>query len=90
MTFAILLLVAYIGLFLHWYKKRVRKQTLHSFKRYLLAHRNETKKSLISIFTAIIALYQVGDVELSSQTLANAFGIGYALDSALNKVPEDD
>jgi len=90
MSFITLILTAYFGLFLHWLKKRTRKQTLSSFKNYMLKHRNATKNSVISIFAAITALYAAGDIELSKQTFAIAFGIGYSLDSALNKTPEED
>ena len=89
MSFIILLISAYIGLFLHWSKKRLRKQTFCNFRNYLLTHKSATASSTISIFAAIVALYASGNVELSKQTLAIAFGIGYTLDSALNKSPEE-
>jgi len=90
MTFAALLAVAYFGLFLHWVKKRAKRQTLCNFKTYLLTHWLDTAKSATSIFAAIVALFASGEVELSKQTLAIAFGMGYTLDSTFNKTPEEE
>ena len=89
MTFLALIVVGLFGIYLHWAKKRKRQQTLSTFKQYLIVHKQATIQTFISLFVAIVAMYQLGGVELNSQWLANAFMAGYGLDSLMNKAPEE-
>jgi len=89
MTFFILILAGALGLFCHWLVKWSRRQTKAGFVEYMKSNRKHSIASVSSTFAAIVTLYSVGDVVLTAQTAANTFLIGYALDSAVNKKPED-
>ncbi|QSB01972.1 hypothetical protein JWZ98_03145 [Methylomonas sp. EFPC1] len=89
MTLLLLLLAALFGLFCHWLKKWARGQTKAEFKAYMLSHRKHSIASVCTTLGAVATLYTVGDVVLSSQTLALAFLSGFTLDSVVNKTPEN-
>jgi len=88
MTFLAILLATIVGAIFHWVKKRYRGQTLSSLGQYLLVHKDATIRAFTAIFAAATGMY-VADLELNGQTLAQAFTLGFGLDSLFNKSPEE-
>lgn len=90
MTLLILLLAGIAGLFSHWLKKWGRGQTASTFKEYMESHKRYSIASVTAMIGAIAGMCVVGDVELTQQTLATAFLAGFAVDSTLNKAPDEE
>lgn len=85
MSFLLLLLVGFWGLFSHWLKKWARGQIESSFIAYMRSEKKHSIASVATLFAAIVAMYVGGDIELTKQTLAIGFMAGYGIDSAVNK-----
>lgn len=83
-----LLLAAYAGMVGHWYKKYFREQTASGLLTYMKEHPKNTIGAVCSVTGAVLGLIATG-VILSEQTIALAFGIGFTLDSTVNKAPEE-
>jgi hypothetical protein len=77
--------VGFAGLWAHWLKKYWRKQTENSFKCYLL--KCEIKATKASLLTFAISMFGflATSPDLTMYTAWSAFGLGYLIDSAVNK-----
>ena len=87
-NFIELLLIAFTGLIAHWLKKWASGQTDADFKTYMLTHKKNSIASVCTVIASIVGMYSTGvaDAELAQAT---AFLLGYTLDSATNKTPEN-
>ncbi len=84
MTTLVFLIVAYFGLFCHWFKRWAREQTDRDFIRYMTEHRKHSIGSIVSVLAGVATLLS-GSPELSQETLSLAFLAGYSIDSMVNK-----
>lgn len=72
-----------LGLVAHWYKRKRLEQTSSSLWKYLITYPDRSFYSIVAMGSAVMAI----SGELGTQTLMQAFTIGYTLDSVLNKDP---
>ena len=76
----ILLVCGYTGLICHFLKKKIKGETVTEIKLYF--HDN-IKSTLLAFITVAVGIYFSTDY--ITLTYAEAFGIGYMVDSILNK-----
>lgn len=76
----ILLVCGYTGLICHFLKKKIKGETVTEIKTYF--HDN-IKSTLLALITVAVGIYFLNDY--AALTYAEAFGIGYMVDSILNK-----
>lgn len=78
--------VSFGGLFVHWLKRWLRKQTDKSFKRYMIENASSTFMSLVGVIGTASAVIASATVDFSDpQFIALLITTGYAADSVLNK-----
>lgn len=76
----VLFLTGLLGLLVHYLKKRVRGQSLHSVVQYFGSHFSMTVVSLVSYLGAFYALMQSGTLNVPAALMC-----GYMADSFFNK-----
>ena len=76
----VLLVCGYTGLICHFLKKKIKGETVTEITSYF--HDN-IKSTLLSIITVAVGILLAGNY--ITLTYAEAFGIGYMVDSILNK-----
>jgi len=89
MITAVLLLAAYCGMLGHWFKKAYRKQISSGLIEYLKTYPQHTLGAIAMVTGGVLTQVATG-ATLSEQTIALAFTIGFSLDSAINKAPEEN
>lgn len=89
MSFIYLILIGLVGLAVHWLKKWARGQTKSGFLVYMRAHKKHSIASVCTVIGSVAAYAALGDIALSIQSAGQALTIGYMVDSAVNKKPED-
>lgn len=83
-------LLALVGLVLHWFKRRVRKQTGDSFTNYLKVNARYTYLSFLSCLGSVSALVAVSGIDLNDpKQIGSLLLIGFTIDSAVNKGSDD-
>jgi len=79
-------LIAFSGMYCHWFKKYAREQLSCSFIRYLITEPKNTFVTLITLLVSIITMQQSGIfLELTRETMSLVFMAGWTADSAFNK-----
>ena len=74
-----------IGNFLHFAKKKFKKETVSSFKDYISAHQMSTITAFLATFLSVVAYYQ-GFSTGATADLFVAASIGFNSDSIFNKM----
>jgi hypothetical protein len=87
--------VSIIGMLAHFYKKKLRRQTLDDLRTYIFSHIPSTLNALgaaIGVSTTAIAALPDGPIAAPAlwTALLAVFGTSYAADSALNKASDAD
>jgi len=89
LNFLFAIFIGFLGLFGHWIKRYVRKQTTNNFVRYLEVHSKYTKNTASAVFAGISAVFLSGDLPyLLTFDLLPILAIwlyGFTIDSTLNK-----
>ena len=75
-----LLLVGYVGLFVHFLKKKIKGETVTEVISFFTDNPKQTLLSVISVAVAILVVENKTPIGYES-----AFGIGFMADSLLNK-----
>jgi hypothetical protein len=83
-TLPYLLLFANVGMILHFFKKKIKGETLIDIKDYF---RNHFKSTVTAVLATIIftAAYYLEISDGDTGDILAAFGIGYTCDSLFNK-----
>ena len=82
----IAILIAFIGLTLHWLKKWLRKQTGDSFFKYITVNPGHSLSSIITTIGAATTIMANSGVDFSnSMTISTLLLAGYSMDSITNK-----
>lgn len=84
MSFLILLVLGWSGIFANWFVSYKRKRTASTFKQYLIVNIADTIASASAIAGSMVALYQASPA-LSPLACVTAYLAGYAIDNKLNK-----
>ena len=82
----IAILIAFIGLTLHWLKKWLRKQTGDSFFKYISVNPGHSLSSIITTCGAATTIMANSGVDFSNpMTISTLLLAGYSIDSITNK-----
>jgi|GEM_PF-2642579 len=85
-TDIIFYLIAFSGVYCHWFKKYARDQLSCSFARYLIVEPKNTFVTLITLLVAMFTMQGSGILlELTRENISLVFMAGWTADSALNK-----
>ncbi|MCC7290312.1 hypothetical protein IT417_03630 [bacterium] len=82
--FWFLLFIAYLGMLLHFFQKKIKGESIRVMKNYFFEHAKTVFSSVITTLVFFLAYYlalSVGEVA----DLVAVFGIGFMCDSYLNK-----
>jgi drug/metabolite transporter (DMT)-like permease len=83
-NFWFLLFVAYLGMLLHFFHKKIKGESIRAMKNYFFEHAKTVLSSVITTLIFFLAYY----LALSTGEVADlvaVFGIGFMCDSYLNK-----
>lgn len=82
--------LALLGLILHWWKRKIRKQTTDSFIHYLKVNSKYTCLSFVSCLGSVSALVASTEIDLNDPNkIGTLILLGFAIDSVMNKGSDD-
>lgn len=87
---AVAVLIGLAGMVSHWWKNKLKKQTLDSLKTYITGHPAYTIAAAACTAVACIAAAPAALADFASVGLVSAlFTLGYTCDSLINKAVND-
>lgn len=92
-TQIVALLAGLVGMLAHFWKKKLRKQTVAGLKNYIKTHPTYTIAALAATLVGAGALAPAavdwGNIAGAIQAYTPAFLVGYTVDSAINKAVDE-
>jgi len=75
-----LIFIAYISMFAHFLKKKVKGETMTAIGHYFKDNFKSTLVAIVSVLIGVMVVHSLGQLNIVS-----AVGIGYGVDSVFNK-----